>query len=144
MKYVTFTGYQGEQIIVFPKVIQHSDFARQVTELSYGGLHPISGGFVANGVCYGESVSLRMKSRGDADTELLQALAYRDPVRAKQQDDLKRGIEDDGIRIINNGSNIQSKGRESNKSTIVNAGTKIGRNERCPCGSGKKYKNCCL
>ena len=21
---------------------------------------------------------------------------------------------------------------------------KIGRNERCPCGSGKKYKNCCL
>ena len=21
---------------------------------------------------------------------------------------------------------------------------KIGRNEPCPCGSGKKYKNCCL
>ena len=20
---------------------------------------------------------------------------------------------------------------------------KIGRNEKCPCGSGKKYKNCC-
>lgn len=23
------------------------------------------------------------------------------------------------------------------------ASNKIGRNERCPCGSGKKYKNCC-
>ena len=22
--------------------------------------------------------------------------------------------------------------------------TKIGRNEPCPCGSGKKYKKCCL
>ncbi len=22
--------------------------------------------------------------------------------------------------------------------------TKIGRNASCPCGSGKKYKNCCL
>ena len=22
--------------------------------------------------------------------------------------------------------------------------TKIGRNDPCPCGSGKKYKNCCL
>lgn len=22
--------------------------------------------------------------------------------------------------------------------------TKIGRNDSCPCGSGKKYKNCCL
>ena len=21
---------------------------------------------------------------------------------------------------------------------------KIGRNDPCPCGSGKKYKNCCL
>ena len=27
--------------------------------------------------------------------------------------------------------------------TIVNAGPKIGRNDPCPCGSGKKYKNCC-
>jgi len=27
------------------------------------------------------------------------------------------------------------------KPTIV--GNKVGRNEPCPCGSGKKYKNCC-
>jgi SEC-C motif-containing protein len=27
--------------------------------------------------------------------------------------------------------------------TIVRAQPKIGRNERCPCGSGKKYKYCC-
>ena len=27
---------------------------------------------------------------------------------------------------------------------IVNAGPKIGRNDPCPCGSGKKYKKCCL
>lgn len=26
----------------------------------------------------------------------------------------------------------------------VRAGKKIGRNDPCPCGSGKKYKNCCL
>jgi len=23
------------------------------------------------------------------------------------------------------------------------ASPKVGRNDRCPCGSGKKYKNCC-
>ena len=22
--------------------------------------------------------------------------------------------------------------------------TKIGRNQKCPCGSGRKYKHCCL
>jgi len=27
--------------------------------------------------------------------------------------------------------------------TIVNTEKQIGRNDPCPCGSGKKYKNCC-
>ncbi len=27
--------------------------------------------------------------------------------------------------------------------TVVNKGPKVGRNDPCPCGSGKKYKNCC-
>ncbi|QQO09686.1 YchJ family protein [Breznakiella homolactica] len=27
--------------------------------------------------------------------------------------------------------------------TIVRQGPKVGRNEPCPCGSGKKYKHCC-
>ena len=29
------------------------------------------------------------------------------------------------------------------KSKTVVKGKKIGRNEPCPCGSGKKYKHCC-
>ena len=29
------------------------------------------------------------------------------------------------------------------KAPIVNEGPKVGRNDLCPCGSGKKYKNCC-
>ena len=31
-----------------------------------------------------------------------------------------------------------------NKHTIVRDNKKISRNSFCPCGSGKKYKNCCL
>ena len=27
---------------------------------------------------------------------------------------------------------------------IRNTGVKVGRNDPCPCGSGKKYKQCCL
>jgi preprotein translocase subunit SecA len=26
---------------------------------------------------------------------------------------------------------------------VVRSGEKIGRNDPCPCGSGKKYKKCC-
>ena len=29
------------------------------------------------------------------------------------------------------------------KETVRNDGPKVGRNDPCPCGSGKKYKNCC-
>lgn len=32
---------------------------------------------------------------------------------------------------------------EQKKSGTVVVGKKIGRNEPCPCGSGKKYKHCC-
>ena len=32
---------------------------------------------------------------------------------------------------------------EQKKSGTVIKGEKIGRNDPCPCGSGKKYKNCC-
>ena len=28
--------------------------------------------------------------------------------------------------------------------TYTRAAPKVGRNEPCPCGSGKKYKKCCL
>ena len=34
--------------------------------------------------------------------------------------------------------------KDYNRSRIVVNDKKIGRNEPCPCGSGKKYKKCCL
>jgi preprotein translocase subunit SecA len=32
---------------------------------------------------------------------------------------------------------------EKQKSKPVRSGPKVGRNDPCPCGSGKKYKQCC-
>jgi len=37
---------------------------------------------------------------------------------------------------------MADEGQEAVK-TIVRAGPKVGRNDPCPCGSGKKYKKCC-
>ncbi len=33
---------------------------------------------------------------------------------------------------------------QKSSTTFKREGAKIGRNDPCPCGSGKKYKNCCL
>ena len=35
------------------------------------------------------------------------------------------------------------EGRSERPATFVRTGRKVGRNEKCPCGSGKKYKHCC-
>ncbi len=37
----------------------------------------------------------------------------------------------------------QSGPADSKPQPVVNQGPKVGRNDPCPCGSGKKYKNCC-
>lgn len=36
------------------------------------------------------------------------------------------------------------KGKCSSQKPIVNGGRKVGRNDKCPCGSGKKFKQCCI
>jgi len=43
------------------------------------------------------------------------------------------------------GQEIQQRGPDDNGrvATVKREGKKIGRNEPCPCGSGKKYKKCC-
>jgi preprotein translocase subunit SecA len=40
---------------------------------------------------------------------------------------------------------VMSHGEEptAKKKTVRRSGKKVGRNEPCPCGSGKKYKKCC-
>ena len=46
----------------------------------------------------------------------------------------------DGIFSPEKRKEIQKAYRES---TIVRNENKVGRNDACPCGSGKKYKKCC-
>ncbi len=41
------------------------------------------------------------------------------------------------------GKRVQDN-KDNEKTNVVPFSTKIGRNMPCPCGSGKKYKKCCL
>jgi len=53
----------------------------------------------------------------------------------------------DGVNSLGDdrsGSRSQDKSDENDKAQpFVREGQKIGRNQPCPCGSGKKYKQCC-
>lgn len=39
--------------------------------------------------------------------------------------------------------NVLNQGAPSNVSDLHSSSKKVGRNDACPCGSGKKYKQCC-
>ena len=49
------------------------------------------------------------------------------------------GLQNAAINLVD--GNISPKEGGVNR-TVVNEGPKVGRNDLCPCGSGKKYKNC--
>lgn len=42
-----------------------------------------------------------------------------------------------------NGTWFFSEGRAPTSQQIINLEPKVGRNDPCPCGSGKKFKKCC-
>lgn len=98
----------------------------------------------------------------------LQAYGQRDPVvEYKFQafnmfEDMNKTIQDEAVRMIftikvQKGASVERKavagpGRErlggdaeekKKPKSVTRQGTKVGRNDPCPCGSGKKYKNCC-
>ena len=92
----------------------------------------------------------------------LQALGQKDPVVAYRNagfdmfDEMVHGIREKTVRslyhvVLTTGAPkreqlakpIETAGDGTLPRQPVRAGAKIGRNDPCPCGSGKKYKNCC-
>ncbi len=93
----------------------------------------------------------------------LRAVGNEDPVRAYQIEgfemfnEMTKFIQDETVRMLfhvtvqteterRKVGKITSEGKESEKeqkSTTRRSEPKVGRNDPCPCGSGKKYKKCC-
>lgn len=114
-----------------------------------------------------KSVDTKWMDHIDAMDQLRQGVALRamgneDPVRAYQNEgfdmfqELTAMIQEDTVKFLyrvriqekmerqkvakETGTNLN--GNDTKPKTVVK-GKKIGRNDPCPCGSGKKYKKCC-
>ncbi|WP_138159353.1 preprotein translocase subunit SecA [Peptoniphilus catoniae] len=92
----------------------------------------------------------------------LRAVGQVDPVRAYTQEgfdmfeEMNEYIKEDTVKMLFHVVNAEKVQRvrvakeietvnpdEGKKKPFVRKSKKIGRNDPCPCGSGKKYKNCC-
>ena len=89
--------------------------------------------------------------RGYAQTNPLQAYALEGyDIFDKMQDNIDANIVNFLLKLNVNinrkpvQKGIANDGKETlKKEPATNKNKKIGRNDLCPCGSGKKYKNCC-
>ncbi|WIF93909.1 preprotein translocase subunit SecA [Caminicella sporogenes] len=93
----------------------------------------------------------------------LRAIGNEDPVRAYQIEgfdmfnEMIKNIQEDTVKYVFNVTiETETKRQQVAKitdtrgadkalsgKTVVRKGKKVGRNDPCPCGSGKKYKKCC-
>ena len=90
----------------------------------------------------------------------LRAYGQKDPVQAYQIEgsqmfeDMNREIRSDFLRFlfhVEDPGKVEKKrmsknikeGAAEKQQTVKRQAPKVGRNDPCPCGSGKKYKNCC-
>ena len=75
------------------------------------------------------------------DQEALRYLFLMQPVQEEEQvKEIERKQRKQQAELILTGAD---DGSAAAVKTVVRAGQKVGRNDPCPCGSGKKYKKCC-
>ncbi|HOX91457.1 MAG TPA: YchJ family protein [Spirochaetales bacterium] len=80
---------------------------------------------------------LKTEKGGPADTEGVVEF-----IATYVMDGLKEEHHETASFIKENGRWVYQSGAIKTE-TVVREGPKVGRNDPCPCGSGKKYKQCC-
>lgn len=80
----------------------------------------------------------------DSKRQILDLYEIYDKINEYESDDDMFELPDDDTLELSD-DNIESvNSTNSLEMPFKNEGRKIGRNEPCPCGSGKKYKKCCM
>lgn len=74
------------------------------------------------------------------DNRQKQSIQLRAEKTLKQHKFLKGKAEEH----IERTAHTESKDAEPKSAPVYQPGPKVGRNDPCPCGSGKKFKKCCL
>jgi SEC-C motif-containing protein len=83
---------------------------------------------------------ISVEKGGSTDTEgtvEFEASYMRDGLKDVHHEKAKFKKEEQGSQWLYDEGHITPR-------TVVRTGPKTGRNDPCPCGSGKKYKHCCI
>ena len=100
-----------------------------------------------------QSIEERLEKELDSLPSMFKS-KLKDPAVKQRFIDIAKRMEKDGVDFKSiramkkwmeaHKAEFQNQNGEVQKvQTVVHEGPKIGRNDPCPCGSGKKYKKCC-
>lgn len=102
-----------------------------------------------------ESIEERIEREIDALPAALKG-KLKDPQVKKRFVDIAKRMEQDGVDfksirqmkkwMKDHAQELRAQGGAEDVpkvETVVHEGPRVGRNDPCPCGSGKKYKKCC-
>lgn len=100
------------------------------------------------------SIADKLEKEIDALPAVFKA-KLKDPVVKERFMNIARRMEADGVNfksirqmkkwMKDHEQELRAEGapEQAKVETVVHEGPRIGRNDPCPCGSGKKYKKCC-
>jgi len=101
-----------------------------------------------------ESIEERLEKEIDALPGFIKG-KLKDPAVKQRFIDIAKRMEKDGVDFKSPRQmkkwmkaheaelRAEQAGQVAKVETVVHEGPRIGRNDPCPCGSGKKYKKCC-
>jgi len=94
-----------------------------------------------------KTVSILMRGQIPVQQQVEQNVQDREiPQRKPRYQESRGGGQEDAVAANARAQQAAARGAshapQRPTTPIVNAGPKVGRNDPCPCGSGKKYKNC--
>ena len=101
-----------------------------------------------------ESIERRLEREIDSLPDMFKS-KLQDPTIKQRFIDIAKRMEADGVNfksirqmkkwMKDHEAELRAEGNANmpKVETVVHEGPKIGRNDPCPCGSGKKYKKCC-
>jgi len=90
-----------------------------------------------------EGYSMFVGMMGTIQTNVLKKM-FR--VQIQRKEDVEKMVPKARRRVVEGrgGEAAQTGAAQQARGGTLRAGPKVGRNDPCPCGSGKKYKKCCM
>jgi preprotein translocase subunit SecA len=89
-----------------------------------------------------ESFELFSEMRNRIEDTIIKNLYRLEPASPEEMAEQQRKRREAARRALNFSAPAKTSGPPQAVQTVVNKGAKVGRNDPCPCGSGKKYKKC--